>query len=293
MTRNRLLYNPSSPHFGLLYFVFSACIPLYCIAAETAPPPASEPESAANTAESLFSPYFEPENPGTPCWRRPPPHCRWEIDFHFAQEALAQSASTTRKQLPTRVVIIHHGRESVAKLDTIDGAHFESWNLSGVEIDEAEGQLRLRPSQLTRLAKSPGTGTELTQATSSAIWQEDWHSLRGFHWVRPEQLRGTLVKETQRLQVYVNAASSLLALRRLNGIPVENSALAGLPLVAGIHAAAFHEDTLLPAMLQRDSELRTYKFTPLAVQKLEIPERITLFLENLRAIRHVIPRPTP
>ena len=189
---------------------------------------------------------------------------------------------------------MQHGRESVAKLETQSDKQFEFWNLHNAEIDDVQGQLRLRAARHSQDARTPIrlSDTQPAAATEPVVWQEDWLSLKGFQWVLPEFLRGVLTVGSGRLHIFVNAPT---ALSRWNSaaIHAERGPLAGLPLVEGIDAAAIHQDSLLPAMLQRGAEVRTYKFTPLASQRLEIPAHISVFLENLKARKSFKPRPMP
>ncbi len=182
----------------------------------------------------------------------------------------------------------------MAKLETQSDKHFEFWNLQNAEIDDVQGQLRLRAARHSQDARTPSRPSEAQHAaaTDPVVWQDHWLSLKGFQWVLPEFSRGVLTVGSERLHIFVNAPT---APSRWNSaaIPAERGPLAGLPLIEGLDAAAIHQDSLLPAMLQRGTEVRTYKFTPLAIQKLEIPAHISLFLENLKARKSFKPRPMP
>ena len=283
--------------YTIFPLLFSSWIPFSSGIQELSVPASSntQDDSSNPIAESLLSPTSDPENPRNQTWRRPPAHCIWEINFHFAEQPESAKETIKQKDAPLKITVIQHGRESVARLDTEDGKHFEFWNLSNAEIDFVAGQLRLRPARGSSGSKAANKSLDqpppLTNATP--IWQADWHSLREFRWVRPELLRGSILVGTERMQVFAYASPSLMGSRRLSGLFLERNPIGGLPLLDGINAAAIHEGSLLPAMLQRGQEVRTYKFSPLAPQKLEIPERIALFLENLKASHPVKPRPMP
>ena len=283
--------------YAILPLLFSSWIP-FCsgIQGPSVPTSNDTPDTSSNPiAESLFSSPSDSENPRNHIWRRPPAHCLWEINFHFAAQSESTDKPVERNGAPLKITVIQHGKESVARLETEDGNHFEFWNLSYAEIDGVAGQLRVRPA---RVAGNSGAANKSLDAPSSEtnpppIWKVDWHSFRDFQWLRPELLRGTILVGTERMLVFAHAAPSLIGSKRLSGLFIERNPIGGLPLLDGINAAAIHEGSLLPAMLQRGPEVRTYKFSPLPQQKLEIPEHIARFLENLRASHPVKPRPTP
>ena len=283
--------------YTIFPLLFSSWIPFCSGVQDPHLPAASDTQDTSSNpiAESLFSTPSDSENPRNHIWRRPPAHCLWEINFHFAAQPDSSDKPPERKGAPLKITVIQHGKESVARLETEDGNHFEFWTLGHAEIDGVAGQLRVRPAR--GASNSGATNKSLDEPSSVTkpppIWKADWHSFRDFQWLRPELLRGTILVGTERMLVFAYATPSLIGSKRLSGLFIERNPIGGLPMLDGISAAAIHEGSLLPAMLQRGPEVRTYKFSPLPQQKLEIPQHIALFLENLRASHPVKPRPTP
>ncbi|NBV86382.1 MAG: hypothetical protein EBS01_09010 [Verrucomicrobia bacterium] len=268
------------------------CLGIPATAASASPIPEFTPLDP--TGESLLSPPYDPENFGHGLWKRPPAHCLWEITFHFAPEPSTPTPVPVPAETPRKVTFLQHGRESFARLETQGGRCFEFWNLQNAEIDDIQGQLRVRAERPSKQGRPPNRPPDAQHQAENppSIWQEDWLSLKGFHWVLPEFLRGVHSLGSESYHVFVSAPAELSD-RNNTATRAERSPLAGLPLLQGVNAAAIHQKSMLPAMLQRGTEVRTYKFTPLPARKLEIPARISVFLENLMARKSFTPRPMP
>ncbi len=313
-------YACSSPSFSSRLFSIHRLVPLVPLLAlfplqtkayaTSSPTAAISPGNAGGAAGGAApSPNENTTSNGisNPGWRRPPAHCRWEITFRYLPKPLISTSPNLQSNRLLQVIVTQHGREFLQEVQFETGKRTEFWSLADAEIESsADGSsLHLRPfhepsspkntvppQQMPERKTSPEAPATRSQQMPEGV-QEDFQALPEFGWIRPEQYRATIELGGEQVAVFVQADQAVLQMQRTALASAPRSAISGLPLIDGVNAAAISVTTHLPVLLQRGTELRFYKFTPLANEALSRAPKISRFLELLRAPAKAAPRPLP
>lgn len=237
-------------------------------------------------------------------FRRPPNHCKWEVRFTHSGTASEFAPPHDAKDRPACVRITRHGKEYLQEAQMEDGTVWQHWRLAHSELhsradstevwlspEKAHGQGRSQGEDVESLSKTGARPRIKMRAPLRG--QGEWTSLPELHWIRPEHLRGTFEVEGKPVLVFLHPLPGMGDLERNRLRAAPKSPLAGLPLVDGILAVALHPETRLPVMLQNGRELRSYTFTPLPVQSLELPPKVKDFLGQLAGNTRARARPLP